>query len=255
MIALHSGDAVAEIVPERGAIATRLLLADDEVLFLDPATLADPTKNVRGGIPVLFPIAGKAVPPLRQHGFARNLPWQVLNQSGDRLELRLAASDETRAVFPHEFEATLSFALSERSLSLGLHVRNLGARPLPLHAGFHPYFRATDKRASWIETDATEAIDNRSGAEAALQRLDFDRGELDLALIDHHDAGTVLHRGALPPVTLRWSPAFRTLVLWTLPGRDFVCVEPWTAPGGALATGVGLLHVQDQETLSFEIAV
>jgi len=35
-------------------------------------------------------------------------------------------------------------------------------------------------------------------------------------------------------------PQFTTLVVWTLPGRDFVCVEPWTAPGGALATGLAL---------------
>jgi galactose mutarotase-like enzyme len=28
-------------------------------------------------------------------------------------------------------------------------------------------------------------------------------------------------------------PAFTTVVVWTLPGRDFLCVEPWTGPANA----------------------
>ncbi|MCI0573314.1 MAG: hypothetical protein L0Y66_21415, partial [Myxococcaceae bacterium] len=51
-----------------------------------------------------------------------------------------------------------------------------------------------------------------------------------------------------------WSPAYRTLVVWTLPGKDFVCVEPWTAPAGALRSGEGLRHVAPGErtVLSFQ---
>jgi galactose mutarotase-like enzyme len=121
---------------------------------------------------------------------------------------------------------------------------------MPLHFGLHPYFRAVDKRAAWLETDATLALNNRSGAEGALERLDFDVDELDLALLDHDDDGTVLHRGEGPPIQLRWSPRFRTLVLWTLRGKDFICVEPWTAPGLALATGEGLLHLEPGESMA-----
>ena len=253
MISLSAGDAVAEIVPERGAICTRLRLGGSELLFLDPATLADPARNVRGGIPILFPIAGKPVPPLQQHGFARNLAWESIGEqprrtgSGDHA-CRLRSSDATRALFPHDFELTAAFTLSSNALRIQFDLRNTGAAPMPLHFGLHPYFRAVDKRAAWIETDATIALDNRSGAEAALQRLDFDVDELDLALLDHEDDGTVLHRGEGPPIQLSWSPRFRTLVLWTLRGKDYICVEPWTAPGLALASGEGLLHLAPGES-------
>ena len=243
MIALACGDAVAEIVPERGAIVTRLRLANDEVLFLDPATLADPARNVRGGIPVLFPIAGKPVPPLQQHGFARNLPWETVASEAARAELRLRSSPETLALFPHPFELTLVATLAEKSLRLDFTVHNPGEQPLPLHFGLHPYFRVVDKKAAWIETDATVAHDNRSGADGSLQRLDFDVDELDLALLDHDESGTVLHRGEGPLLKLRWSEALRTLVLWTVRGREYLCVEPWTAPGLALQSGDGLLQV------------
>ena len=45
------GDVRAEVVPERGALVTALRVGTRDVLYLDPETLADPTKNVRGGIP------------------------------------------------------------------------------------------------------------------------------------------------------------------------------------------------------------
>ncbi|HEX9578194.1 MAG TPA: aldose epimerase [Myxococcales bacterium] len=216
MMILRSGDSLAEVVPERGAICSRLRLGGSEVLHLDPATLADPSKNVRGGIPVLFPIAGK--PPgdsaLKQHGFARNLPWEPLQAGESRLECRLAAGG---------FEVLLVFTLEPDVLRLEATVH--GEEPFQL--GFHPYFLVRDKSKARVETKAARAYDNRTGADVALVQ-DFTRGELDLHIHDHRESGTVLHRPPDPPIILRWSPDFRTMVLWTLPEKPFICVEPWT---------------------------
>src|SRR5581483_10982985 len=77
---------------------------------------------------------------------------------------------------------------------------------------------------------------NKGGVSGPLGNILFTVEELDLHLEDHHPKGTVLHRGTLAPIELRWSDAGQRLVLWTLKGKDFVCVEPWTARGGALAT-------------------
>jgi galactose mutarotase-like enzyme len=45
-------------------------------------------------------------------------------------------------------------------------------------------------------------------------------------------------------------------VVWTLAGRDFVCVEPWTAPADALNTGESLITLAPGESrdlwVSFE---
>jgi len=233
MIALRAGTSIAEIVPERGAICSRLALDGSELLYLDPATLADPQKNVRGGIPVLFPIAGKPEPgsPLKQHGWARNLAWEPTLCGPDRLECRLSENG---------FDLLLAFTLSERALRLDCTV----AGEAPFQLGFHPYFDVKDKSAARIETGATRALDNRTGAEVAFAPPDFTRGELDLRLLDHREAGTVLHRGAQPEVRLRWSPEFAFLVLWTLPERGFICVEPWTRR-----------FLEAPAALSFEISI
>ena len=56
---LEDGGAAVTLAPSRGGMVTRFSIGEVPVLFLDESTLRDPSKNVRGGIPVLFPIAGK----------------------------------------------------------------------------------------------------------------------------------------------------------------------------------------------------
>jgi galactose mutarotase-like enzyme len=266
---LGDGDSRVEVIPSRGALVTRMTVAGDDVLFLDESTVVDLTKNVRGGNPVLFPIAGplpgdayavEGQPySLPQHGFARRMAWEVRRSEGARLVLGLTSTEETLRQFPWRFDAQLTFVLSGARLDVGFEVENRDTRPMPLHLGYHPYFRVPQaaKAHARIDTDATRGWDNRAKREVPFTGFDLTGTEVDLHLRDHGRPGTTLHRGeGLRPVTLSWSPEFRTLVVWTLQGRDFVCVEPWTAPAGALATGEGLLRVApgERRALGFSIA-
>src|SRR5271170_3548910 len=99
---LPNGDR-ASLVPERGAIVTQLRLGGRERLYLDDATLTDSTKNVRGGIPLLFPSPGKLEGgrftrggksgEMKQHGFARDLAWTVASAEAAQAVLTLRSSD------------------------------------------------------------------------------------------------------------------------------------------------------------------
>lgn len=234
---LIDGDAVAEVAPGRGGLVTRFAVGGDEVLFLDEGTFADPAKNVRGGVPVLFPFAGK--PPtgsaLPQHGFARRLAWTQTNATADaagaRVECVLRDGDETRAAWPHPFTLTEVVRLADQRLTMEWHVHNRGDAPMPLHFGLHPYFRVGDKAAVRVDGASGPAFDNVAGKDTAIDRIDFSRGEVDLHFSPFRAGGTTLHRGDGSRLRLTWSEAFDTLVLWTLPGQPFVCVEPWTARG------------------------
>jgi galactose mutarotase-like enzyme len=269
-LGLDDGGARAAVSPERGGLVTRFTVGGRELLFLDRATFEDPAKNVRGGIPVLFPFAGKPPPgsPLKQHGFARMLPWTVESHSRAQLICALEANAATRASFPHDFRLALTVTLHAPRLSLAFTVTNQGDGPMPLHFGLHPYFLVplAQKAAVGVTTSATRAFDNRTGQTGPLPaRLDFGGAdnasfrtffaespsevislglesqigrskdffvvaEVDLHLLDHAEPRTALTGHA----ALEWSPSFRTLVLWTLPGQPFVCVEPWSAPAGTL---------------------
>jgi galactose mutarotase-like enzyme len=252
-VVLASPDGLSEvhIVPERGALVTRFRVGDDEVLYLDEATLADPTKNVRGGIPVLFPFAGKLPNDsyeahgrtwtLTQHGFARRLPWRLVERGSDSthawLECLLESNEETLAVFPWKFALALRFKLSGAQLTLDTRIENRDTTPMPHALGFHPYFFVPDalKGQSGVRTDAKVALDNTTGQQVLVRKLDFTVKELDLHLQGHSTAGTLVRRSGKPRLALDWSPLFTTLVLWTVAGKDFICVEPWEAPGGTFA--------------------
>lgn len=237
----------AEILPSRGALVSRFFAEGEEILFVDGPALADPKANVHGGIPVLFPIAGKlpdgkyphggktfAMP---QHGFARTRAWRVSEKASDRLRCVLDSDQATLAQFPWRFSAEFEASVANGTLSVSLTATNRDAAPMPFHAGFHPYFsipRAAKSEAR-VETDARHAFDNVSGRRGPISQIDLN--ELDLHLEDHTRAGTILQRGAARrPIVLEWSGASR-VVLWSQRQADFICVEPWTAAGGALATG------------------
>jgi galactose mutarotase-like enzyme len=266
--ALVDGGNRVEVIPSRGALVTRMTVEGEEVLFLDESTVVDLTKNVRGGIPVLFPTAGRLpgdtysdqgqAYSMPQHGFARRLPWTVRESEDSRLVLGLSSSEETLSQFPWRFDARLTFSLSGPRLTIHFEVENQAPRPMPLHLGYHPYFHVSQaaKPEARVETDATRAWDNRQRQEAPFTGWDFTGAEVDLHLLDHSRPGTTLHRGpGHRPVHLSWSAEFRKLIVWTLQGRDFICVEPWTASAGALATGEGLLHVAPgtRAQLTFQI--
>lgn len=245
---LTAGTSSATVVPERGGLVTGFVVDGEPLLFLEAATLDDVTKNVRGGVPVLFPFPGKPPPgvALKQHGFARLEKWDVVSATASQLVCRLAAQPIIPA-FPYDFVLTQTVSLTPGALTLAFEIENRGDVPMPLHFGLHPYFAVADKQAARVETNATRAFDQRAGTTGPVPALDFGGDGLDVHLLDHRGGRTVLHRGAARPISLKWSEGFTTLVLWTLPGKPFICVEPWTAPAGTYgqqtlkpATGVRL---------------
>lgn len=233
---LVAGTAEAWLAPTRGGMVTRLRLGGEDVLYLDEPTLADPTKNVRGGVPILFPIGGKPDDrALKQHGFARNFPWRAI-QTQPTAVLELEAPSETRAAYPYDFRLIYTYTLGETSLRIDQRFENRGEAPMPIRPGLHPYFAVADKATARVETDATVAWDNVAGARVPFRGLDLTAGEIDMHLLDHHPAGTRLSRPPARDVVLSWSADQRVLVVWTLPGKPFVCVEPWLAPASTPST-------------------
>src|SRR4051812_10535679 len=102
-VTLEHEDARVVIAPARGGMVTRFDVAGYPVLFLDAASLADTTKNVRGGNPVLFPSPGPLAGErfrrdgksgsMKQHGFARQESWSVIAQTEREVTLELVSNE------------------------------------------------------------------------------------------------------------------------------------------------------------------
>jgi galactose mutarotase-like enzyme len=249
----HEAKARVVIAPTRGGMVTRFIVSDTNVLYLDADTLRDATKNVRGGIPVLFPIAGRltddkyqvegAAFTMKQHGFARNMPWAIVDQATDggaRVGLALTATAMTRAQYPFEFRLAVTYLLCDGRLTVQTRVSNLGERSMPIQPGLHPYFQLADrnKGAARVVTDATTAWDNRAGATVALHDpIDLAADVVDLHVLDHWPRTVRLTRPEDRDLELSLGVPDRVLVVWTERGRDFVCVEPWTTRANAFNDG------------------
>ena len=69
---------------------------------------------------------------MKQHGFARDLPWEVAetrDRDAAQATLVLVANDATRAAFPWDFRLSITFSLAAARLRLDVRVENgLNAR-------------------------------------------------------------------------------------------------------------------------------
>lgn len=101
-------------------------------------------ESFHGGIPVCWPQFGnKAFKDVPQHGFARFLVFEVrgteYSEEKTEVTLGLKADDETRKIWPHDFDLELTISITMK-LNLNLKTVNTGKTPFDFSCGFHPYF-------------------------------------------------------------------------------------------------------------------
>jgi glucose-6-phosphate 1-epimerase len=120
------------------------------VLWLSPLSPFQPGKAIRGGVPICWPWFGPhpSRPDLPAHGFARTRSWKGVDaaQLADgRTRLRLSLEDdaESRALWPHAFNLTLSVTVGE-SLELELTASNTGDTPFSYADALHTYIKVSD---------------------------------------------------------------------------------------------------------------
>ena len=262
----------AIVAPSRGGMLTSLRVGERELFYLDDATLADPTKNVRGGAPVLFPSPGKLahdvwsfggrIGSMKQHGFARSMPFSLTARGTSPapfVTLRLHSTDDTTRLYPYAFAVELTYTLLPKGVRIDQRIENKGTASMPFGFGFHPYFRVRDaeKSKARIATTAKRAFDNTTKRHVDVPEggIDLTAKEVDLHLDGHGRSSAELEIEGQRAISLVGSAEYERWVIWTLAGKDFVCLEPWTCPGNALNTGAGLLLVAPGETQALFVEI
>ena len=247
-----------EVIPERGGIVTRWRVQGQEIFYLDAARLTDPALTVRGGIPILFPICGNLPDntythngqsyTLKQHGFARELPWEVVDQATDdraSITLSLTSNDQTRDVYPFDFQLLITYTLEGNKLIAHQRYVNHSDSPMPFSAGFHPYFQVVDKAQLEVDIPADRLLDQPTKSEHPFDgTFDFERDEIDVAFTNlSRGSASITDRAPGFRLTRTQSDEFSIIVFWTVKGKPFYCLEPWTAGRNALNTGDRLLSL------------
>ena len=259
----EEADAYLEVVPARGGIITRWQICGEDILYLDRERFKEPNLSVRGGVPILFPICGNLRDntyqhqgrnyTLKQHGFARDLPWQVSKQSSENaasLTLELNSNEATRQVYPFDFQLIFTYQLQGNSLKIHQKVINLSPEKMPFSIGFHPYFQVTDKTRLSFDIPSSQYLDQRSKTlHSYAGHFDFNLEEIDAAFpqITRHQSSfsDSYHQRQ---IILGYDDLYTTIVFWTLKDKNYICLEPWSAPRNALNTGEHLTYLEPQSS-------
>lgn len=260
------------VAPQRGAIVILLNFNGNDILYLNKETLFDTFKNIRGGIPILFPVCGRVVDnkivfkgneyQMKNHGFARDLPWEVLGyieepeQNG--ICLRLVSNDQTKKFYPYEFELVINYRLSDDVFNVEFLLKNNDDEKLPFYAGFHPYFNC-DKDEFTLKLDCDKCFDDVEKKFVNLEEfkeIDFSKPEVNLDFLDVSGNVVEFTISKDQRLQLKLDDNFKNIILWSLNQYDFVCVEPWMGEHEGYLSGKYIfLEPYDIFPATFEIAL
>lgn len=214
---------------KRGGIITSLILNGKEILYLDEETFSNREVNVRGGIPILFPNAGpininSEFPNLQQHGFARKSEWKS-EKINNGFNVILESNIEMRKVYPYEFKLSVSGLLEEDgSFTINQEIENLEQeRGLPISMGLHPYFKVPNNEKNNIKFDfiGGKFIEEQIELWANGEYVSIDNPKLK-------DPNAIMKVviPSLGTLTIEASVEYKKIWIWSIPGKDFICIEP-----------------------------
>ena len=180
----HAGGAQCELYPHGAHVTSYVTAAGRDLLYLSERATFRDGEAIRGGIPVIFPQFGPGALP--RHGFARTRSWtlEAGEGRGDApwARLRLTSDDATRAIWPHDFDATLTVRLGADALRVELEIENTGSASLTFTGALHSYLRVGDVERAVVEgLRGARYLDQTTGARDVLEdepRVAF-TGEVD----------------------------------------------------------------------------
>lgn len=209
--------------------------------------------------PVLFPLCGRLwggtytwqgnTYTLGLHGFARHKAFEVTSCAVDRITMMLTPDDETRISYPFSFRLSVTYALSDNTLTETITVANEGEGILPFSFGGHPGFLLPLMPDRPFEDHYLDIHAKTAPRRLCLTDKGFLTGErVPASLRDGHiidldrhffdDDGIFLDmtggevsvrlKNSTAAVTVRFD-GMRCLGIWQPAHTDapFLCVEPW----------------------------
>lgn len=243
--------------------------------------------------PNLFPIVGRLnenkylkagkVYEMNQHGFARDLEFEVVDVSKQIATFSLQDNAETLERYPYKFQLKITYQLDGNKLMVSYQVENKSNEEMPYSLGGHPAFNLpingegtfedyrlqlspVPKNLDYFEMDPPPYL---SGRQLPLHAMN--EGMIPINR-DLFGAGLIMDtRGLVTKATLTSDKTqhrislemgdFPYLCLWTEEGVEapFICVEPFHGladehgPVSALSEkrGINTLAVNESHTHQF----
>ena len=209
--------------------------------------------------PVLFPIVGCVWENeykiegksynLTQHGFARDMDFELVSESENEIYYRLTDSEETRKEYPFPFCLEIGYRIEGKRIEVIWVVKNPGDKDLYFQIGAHPAFyypgydAATTERGFFgfdRSKDLNYILIAEKGCADPTKKypLELEDGLLPLDTHTFDKDALILEGGQIKEVTLynKEKKPYLSLYfdapvvgLWSPPAKNapFICIEPW----------------------------
>lgn len=205
--------------------------------------------------PILFPIVGKLKDgktiiedktfEMGQHGFARDMEFEVIKDENEIKEFRLNSNEETLKKYPYKFTLKVKYQVKENTLTVSYEVDNKDDKNIFFGIGAHPAFKCnytSEKYYLEFEKEETEIgileLENGLIAKARLKEevinnnkiyLKKDTFEKDAIIMQNMQSSKIyLKEKEKDNIILEFDfTGFPYLGIWAPKGAPFVCIEPW----------------------------
>jgi aldose 1-epimerase len=276
------GDLEAVFLPDHGMLGASLRYKGVEILRRVEDLEAAAARGSSAGIPLLYPWANRLAEPryrvlgqevvldksspllhFDEHGLPMHgvpwplLPWIVIEARQDFMAAQLDwFSSDLLALFPFRHRVELAATLCPESLTLETTVVASSEGPVPVSFGFHPYLGfAEPSRASWhLELPAMRKLllDRRgipSGEEERFAGFNDELGDnsFDDGFALTEERTTFSVAGANFKIRVELLAGYQYAQVFAPKDKDFIALEPMTAPTSALTSGRGLRFVPPDE--------
>ena len=207
--------------------------------------------------PILFPIVGKVnankykidgeTYNLPQHGFARDMHFERIDQQDNTLTYLLKSTEDTLKVYPFKFELTVTYKLEKNKVIVSYEVKNTDDKNIWFSIGAHPAFNcpleANEQFSDYYlefeksENDSSCVLENGLITEKKIPVLNNTK-VLPLST-ELFDSDAVIFKDIRSSVVKLKSQksghqvaldftGFPYLAFWSKKGgAPFVCIEPW----------------------------
>jgi glucose-6-phosphate 1-epimerase len=240
------------------------------VVWTSAASLFEPGKAIRGGVPICWPWFGPhdTQPSFPGHGFARAATWELVGAeaapSATTITLRLGSPAPVPAQFPAPFELTYAIEVGAR-LKLTLTYVNKSGDAQSITEALHTYLAVSDVRSVEITGLAGVSYDDkvtRGHATEGPAPIKI-TAETDRVYLDTTTSVTVMDPGLRRSVRISKTGSRSTVVWnpWIAKARsmadfgddewpDMLCIEAANALANRVTVAAGATH-----TIATEIEV
>lgn len=229
------------ITKKQGAELTSIKFNNEEKLH-------DGINDWKRHAPILFPIVGQLkngetiidgnTYKMSQHGFARDSEFEELSINSYVLKY----NEQTLEKYPYKFELYISYETTENSVTTKYKIKNVDNKTIFFGLGGHPAFKCNYRNAKLVfnkNEDRVEVYQLENGLlklepenisnfiinnQIKLNKNIFDNDAIIMKNLNSNIVKLIENEKEVLEFDFT---DFPYLAIWSKPGANFICIEPW----------------------------